>query len=248
MKNLLYLLVLFSLFSCKKKDVDIITVDTVPEEYENWNILKSPVDRSIEGIWGDYDKTLLISTRYNVFRSIDQGKNWQSVFKSQSAVFGIVQYRDTLFTMHAMATGGYGDFLINPIYYSFDDGISWQEYRKYNPFFDPAKFHVSEEARNLLRIGQVTNSDGTIFKIYRDFLDDPIREQGRFETPGVITSNGRRIDLPQLHQLSSLYLDSKERLYITGSDAVCGQDNKFAFCNSVGGRGVVYVSKNALPR
>ncbi len=242
MKNCLYLLALLTVFSCQRKDLD-----SVAPEYDDWYVLKSPIDRPIEGVWGDYDKTLLISTRYNVFRSIDQGKNWQSVFETNSAVFGIVQYRDTLFTMHGMANGSYGEFLVNVGNYSVDDGENWQAYRKYNPFFDPVNYRASEEVDRLLRVNQVTDSEGIAYKIYRDFLDDPVNRQGRFETPGIITSYGSRTNLPQLHQLSSLYLDSQKRIYLAGSDAVCTKNGEFAFCNSKGGRGVVYVSKYSLP-
>jgi hypothetical protein len=47
-----------------------------------------------------------------------------------------------------------------------------------------------------------------------------------------------------------LYLDDQQRLYLVGSDAVCGRGHSgqaFSFCNSKGGRGVVYVSKKTLP-
>ena len=246
MKNALYLFVLSILFSCQKKDLD-----SVAPEYENWHVLKSPIDRPIEGIWGNYDKTLLISTTFSIYRSTDRGKNWESVYEygagsGKSSVFGIVQYRDTLFTMQGKVLGNYGEFLTNANQYSVDDGKSWQAYRKYNPFFNPVNYRDSEEVQKILRTDQVTDSEGTSYQIYRDFLDDPVNQLGRFETPGVINSYGRRTNLPQLHQLSNLYLDAEERLYITGSDAVCRRE-PFAFCNSKGGRGVVYISKRSLP-
>lgn len=77
------------------------------------------------------------------------------------------------------------------------------------------------------------------------------RPSGPFETPGVISSDGRRVDLPQLPQLNRLFLDRQQRLYVAGSDAVCGRGGKtgepFSFCNSQQGRGVVYISKHVLP-
>ncbi|RYF51414.1 MAG: hypothetical protein EOO39_43240, partial [Cytophagaceae bacterium] len=88
---------------------------------------------------------------------------------------------------------------------------------------------------------------GVSYRINEVFLDGPTATTGQLETPGVITSAGRRIDLPQLHQLRSLYFDKQERLYIAGTDAVCGRGQNFAFCNSQNGRGVVYISKKPLP-
>lgn len=245
MKKLLYFPLLVLLFSCQKEHIDPFV-----SEYQDWYVLKSPIDRPIEGVWGNYDETILISTTFNVFRSTDQGRNWESVHEvgsGRAAVFGIVQYRDTLFTLHGKVFGNYGEYLTNANHYSIDDGKSWLPYKKYNPFFNVVNYHRDTvEVNKILRIDQATDSDGTSYRIYRDFLDDPIKKQGRFETPGLINSIGNRINLPELHQLSSLYLDAQQRLYITGSDAVCNRE-PFAFCNSKGGRGVVYVSKRALP-
>jgi hypothetical protein len=169
------------------------------------------------------------------------------VGSGRAAVFGIVQYRDTLFTMHGKANGSYGEYLTNADQYSIDDGKSWQPYQKYNPFFNLVNYHRdSVEVNKILRVDQAMGLEGTSYKIYRDFLDDPINKQGRFQTPGFITSIGNRTDLPQLHQLNSIYFDAKQRLYVTGSDAVCSRE-PFAYCNSKEGRGVVYISKRALP-
>lgn len=35
---------------------------------------------------------------------------------------------------------------------------------------------------------------------------------GTYERPGVIKSTGQRIDLPQLHQIQSLFFDDQQRL------------------------------------
>lgn len=245
MKIALFLLLLLGVLSCKKTETD-----TVAPEYQDWYTLKAPIDKDIQGVWGDRDKTLLISTMYNIFRSTDQGRNWQEVDSQQSGITGIIEYRDTLFAMNGLGNGLDTQLFIHPGKYSVDDGKSWTPYRKFNPFFDKPS-NINSVTHSQLYANSVTALNGQSYKINQVFLDSPTATSGYVETPGVITSDGRRIDLPQLHQLRSLYLDSKQRLYISGTDAICGRGGKtgepFSFCNSKQGRGVVYISKNPLP-
>jgi hypothetical protein len=235
MKKILCFLAVLAVLSCQKP-----ASETVLPEYSDWYTLKSPVDHAIEGVWGDWDKTLLISTGYAIFRSTNKGQTWQQVHKQSLGMFGVVQYKDTLFTMSGLLDN---KALLNPGNYSIDDGQHWQPYRGHNMVFE----YAPSLGYKGFPINPVTASNGVSYTINRVFLDGPTATTGNFETPGVVTSDGRRIDLPQLHQLSSLYLDSRERLYLSGSDAVCGRGKDFAFCNSKEGRGVVYVSKRSMP-
>jgi hypothetical protein len=183
-------------------------------------------------------------TRTNVYRSTDKGENWQEVLPFQNhGMFSIVQQQDTLFTMTGLANG---QFLTNASNYSVDDGKTWKAYTRHNPAFEISS--SSGQAINKFSISPVVNSSGVSYKINQVFLDGPTATTGVFETPGVVTSDGRRIDLPQLHQLRSLYLDSQQRLYIAATDAVCGRGlsgKSFSFCNSKNGRGVVYIAKKS---
>jgi hypothetical protein len=244
MKTLLYCTLLTLAFSCTRSEptVDLSPASPFPD-YPDWYVIQSPVDRTIEGVWGDYDKTLLISTMFQLFRSTDQGKTWQSVHEQRLGMFSVVSYQDSLFTMSARVGE---NAVADADNFSVDDGKTWQPYTGRNPILDLNPSGTNQP----FPINPVTASNGTSYRINRVFLDGPTATTGQSETPGVITGNGLRIDLPQLHQLQSLYLDTKQRLYITATDAVCGggQSGKpFSFCNSKGGRGVVYISKNSLP-
>lgn len=255
MKTLIYSAFLILFLSCRKNESDMVAPehDTVFAEYPGWHTLKAPVDSDIVGVWGDRDKTILISVGYAVFRSTDKGNHWQEVLAQQSnGISGFVQNQDTLFTMTGLSDQSAGEtyqqFMGYANKYSLDDGVTWQPYVKRNPILANTPTYGSVD--NRLRINPVVASTGTKYTINRVFLAGPTATVGQFETPGVITTSGRRIDLPQLHQLQSLYLDGQERLYIAGTDAVCGRGHSgegFSFCNSKQGRGVVYISKNPLP-
>lgn len=256
MKTLLYCSLLLLTLSCKKTPSDIVDPkpDTVLAEYPDWYTFKAPVDKDIQGVWGNRDKTLLISTRYLLFRSTDQGKNWQQVHQQSIAMFGVVQNGDTLFTMNGLASqtvkgsSESPQFLITADNYSLDDGQTWQPYRGRNRLLTDMPAPGTIDKR--LLVNPVVTTTGDSYKINRVFLDGPTATTGIFETPGIVTATGRRIDLPQLHQLQSLYLDEQQRLYIAGTDAVCGRGHSgeaFSFCNSKQGRGVVYISKHPLP-
>lgn len=242
MKTLLYCALLTLAFSCNKAETEVDAPSPDFPDYANWHVIQSPIDRIIAGVWGDYDKTLLISTTFQLFRSTDQGKSWQQVVEQQIGIFSVVAYQDTLFTM----TTRVGEIaLASADKFSVDDGQTWQLYRGRNPVFE-----LNGGPNQPFPINPVTAANGTSYRINRVFLDGPTATVGTFETPGIITGTGRRIDLPQLHQLQSLYLDAKQRLYITATDAVCGRGHSgqpFSFCNSKGGRGVVYISKQPLP-
>ncbi|MGM9508803.1 hypothetical protein ACS5NO_13795 [Larkinella sp. GY13] len=240
--------------SCQKNGSDLVNPahDTVLAEYPDWYTLKAPVDKDILGVWGDWDNTLLISTGFAVFRSTDQGRHWQQVLEQKIGLFGFVQNQDTLFTMSGLTNQSNKEFyqqvLVHANNYSLDDGKTWQPYTRRNPLLADIPTHNAVDKR--LLINPVVTSSGTGYKINRVFLNGPAATVGQFETPGVITATGRRIDLPQLHQIQSLYLDGHERLYIAGTDAVCGRGHSgegFSFCNSKQGRGVVYISKRPLP-
>ncbi|MCE6991277.1 hypothetical protein [Dyadobacter sp. CY323] len=250
MKVVLYCLLIIAALSCKRpgSHVDIIEQDTVLDEYPDWYTLKAPVDHTILGVWGNYNKTVVISTGSKLFRTSDQGKHWEQVHESTATLFGIVQYQDTLFAMNGIVNqnkqAAYQQMLITADNYSVNDGKSWQRYTGGNHvLYDIPEYGSADK----FLINPIVTPGKDTYGINRVFLDGPNATTGTYNTPGVITSTGRRVDLPQLHQIQSLFLDDQQRLYVVGSDAVCGSGEAFKFCNSQGGRGVVYVSKNSLP-
>lgn len=250
MKNLFLCLLVTTVLSCTRREteVDPGKEDTVMDEYPDWYVLKSPVDHAIMGVWGNYDKTVVISTGTEMFRTTDRGKSWQKVYEGTTTQFGIVSFQDTLFSMNGLVTQGkenvFHQVLLTAENYSVNDGQSWQRYRGTNSVLYTIPAY---EAKDKFFVNPIPATGDDTYEINKVYLNEPGALTGEFTTPGVITSTGWRIDLPQLHQIQSLYMDDQQRLYVVGSDATCKSQETFMFCNSRGGRGVVYVSKRRLP-
>jgi hypothetical protein len=247
MKANFYCVLLMFIISCKGPENDV-KADTVLDEYPDWHVIKSPTDQTIFGVWGNYDKTILITTLLSIYRSSERGENWEQVHNQSLGMNGIAQFQDTLYTMNILANqtkkSDYQQVLVHADNYSVDDGKTWHRYVARNPILaDLPEF----DSPNKFLINPIIAPSKVSYQINRVYLDGPNATTGNFETPGVLKSTGEKIDLPQLHQIQSLSFDDQQRIYIAGSDAVCGSKESFKFCNSKGGRGVVYVSKDPQP-
>ncbi|MDF7813180.1 hypothetical protein [Hymenobacter sp. YC55] len=233
---LLPAVLLLTLNACQKDSEN----DVQPEN-KDWYILTSPDNRAIQAVHGDIDGTLVITTNFKIYQTKDRGKTWSTAnYTSNIGLFGFLEQQDTLLALNGQignASNTSTAYAANPSHFSLDGGTTWQLYRKWS-----RKTYESRVARN-----RVTNSVGTEYSI--DYLLTPTSPSstGSFyvETVGIKTSTGRSLSLPQEHELTSLYLDSKSRLYVTGSAPLCGRRDKFAFCGEQ--NGTLYVSKSSQP-
>ena len=231
---------LLGLGACQK---DSKEEDAQPE-YADWYALRAPDARAIEAVSGDIDGTLVITTGYTVYQTTDRGRTWRTGnYPSRIKVFGFLQQQDTLLALEAQVKlgsiqqGMRESYACNPAYFSLDQGITWKPYRNWQRDAD----FVPRVARN-----HVTAASGTKYSI--DFLLTPVSPQSTssyIETVGVKTSTGQKLSLPQEHQINSLYVDKKSRLYVAASAPLCGQRENFAFCGEQ--NGVLYVSKKSQP-
>lgn len=237
MKRLLLPAILVLTLGACQKDSE----DEVQPENKDWYILTSPDDRAIQAVHGDIDGTLIITTNFKIYQTKDRGKTWQTAnYTSPIGLFGFLKQQDTLLALNGQlgsASNSTDTYAASPSHYSLDEGATWQPYiNKSRSPFEP------RIARN-----RVTNTAGTEYSI--DYLLTPTSPGSTssfyVETVGIKTSTGRTLSLPQEHQLTSLYVDSKSRLYVTGSAPLCGNRDKFAFCGEQ--NGTLYVSKNPQP-
>ncbi|UOQ65608.1 lipoprotein [Hymenobacter volaticus] len=237
MKRLLLPAILVLILSGCQKDSEN---DVQPED-KDWYILTSPDNRAIQAVHGDIDGTLVITTNFKIYQTKDRGKTWQTAnYTSPIGLFGFLKQQDTLLALNGQlgsALNSSTAYAVTPSHYSLDEGATWKPYRNWRRKAD-------WEPKTALN--RVTNSIGTEYSI--DYLLTPKSPNSTsfyVESVGIKTSTGRTLSLPQEHQLTSLYIDSKSRLYVTGSAPLCGRRDKFAFCGEQ--NGTLYVSKNPQP-
>jgi len=224
----------FSLDACQKDAKE----QTQPEpEYADWFALRAPDNRAIEAVAGDIDGTLVITTGYMVYQTTDRGRTWRtSNYSSRIKMFGFLQQQDTLLALDAQLDNVVNNpstaYAANASHFSLDQGFTWKPYRNWRRAnFEP------RVARN-----RVKTTSGTEYSI--DVLLTPTGPQSGssyVETVGLNTSTGQKLALPQEHQINSLYVDAKSRLYVAASAPLCGRRENFAFCGEQ--NGVLYVSK-----
>jgi hypothetical protein len=239
MKNILLTLLLGTLLlACQQGSEEPPQPEPyVKAEYPDWYTFQAPKNMQINGVWGDIDKTLLIAGISSIHRSTDRGKTWTKVYNNHPA-FGIAMVQDTLFSLQGRVWRPGPEFtsvlLDAPGVYSVDDGKTWRLYnrrhRRLSNVLDNLSYGVA--------IDPVTASSGAVYRI------KPVVEPGNTSSrSSIVMSAQRSVDLPNTHQLRSLYVDSRQRLYIVAEPAQCGRE----FCEPNTSLSVVYVSKKPMP-
>ncbi len=229
----LFAILLLALGACQKEPEEIIE-----PEYKDWYMLKAPDGRAIQAVYGDIDGPLIITTGFEIYQTKDRGKTWRTaIYPSNLGLTGFIRQQDTLLALNAQRGTAFDSttaHAVNPGYFSLDEGATWRPIRN-------AAYSQSRVA-----INRVMSTSGTEYSI--DYFLTPISPNSSssyVETVGIKTATGRVLTLPQDHQINSLYLDTKSRLYVAGSAALCGRRDKFAYCGLP--NGILYVSKIPQP-
>lgn len=231
-------LLLLGLGACRQQPEPQPTPVT---ENADWYILRSPEAREIVAVTGDLDGTLIITTSFNIYRTTDRGKTWQTSRPSNLGIFGFVERRDTLFTFTAR-WGSLVDsttiYAAHPTDYSADQGRTWQHYQ----FTSSTLAFASAKAP----LNRVRTPSGTTYRLATEQLPTaPTSNSFYVISKGILGPAGPLLPLPQEHQANSLYLDKQARLYVAASAPVCGRGKNFGFCGEQ--NGVLYISKKPLP-
>jgi hypothetical protein len=234
MKNLLFLgLLAFTLGACRK-DAE----EDVQPDYADWYALRAPDNRAIEAVSGDIDGTLVITTGFKIYQTKDRGKSWLTAnYNERLGLTGFLQRNDTLLAFTSQLGSALPTsiaYAAQPEYYSIDGGTQWQPYRNWD--------RKNSFSPRIARNQAASPLSGTEYSI--DILLTPINpgtSSSYVETVGIMTAAGRKLTLPQVHQIQSIYFDAKSRLYVAASAALCGRNEKFAFCGEQ--NGILYVSK-----
>lgn len=238
MKRILVLSLLpLALSACQKE-----TAEPVPLDYPDWYALRSPEGRAIEAVYGDIDKTLVVSTGFAIYQTKDRGKTWlPSTYNAHYGIEGFIMRNDTLLNLTATVSGNPPpadiSYAVSPLHYSVNYGATWLPYRNWSrkDAFDPR-----------VALNRATSPSGTEYSI--DVLRTPTNPGSNsyyVETVGIKSAAGKTLPLPHDHDITSISFDAKSRLYVTASAALCGHRENFAYCGER--NGVLYVSKNPQP-
>ncbi|MFD2718924.1 hypothetical protein ACFST9_09370 [Hymenobacter monticola] len=229
--------------ACQKKDPE-----ATPRETEDPDWIKLEIKTVFDGdeaysIWGDIDKTLLVSTKAHIYATSDQGKTWQERKNFASATYGFVSRNDTIFALSNYLTDAQGQKTASFVdYFTTDLGKTWVHVNtvprgreKYYRLTQP--FGRVEAAGNTYRTQEntqpIANSTSRLV-----VASDLLRTDGTTQT---------KMRLPTGHYLKGLYLDGQQRLYVAASGLRFDTSTGEAIDPTVGRPAVVYVSRRPLP-
>ena len=229
--------------ACQKKDTNITPRETEDPDWIKLEIKTVFSSDEAYSIWGDIDKTLLVSTKAQILSTSDRGKTWQEVKNFSSATYGLLSRNDTIFALGNYRTDAQGQKIASYVdYFTTDLGKTWayigvvpRGYEKYHLLNQP--FGLAEAAGITYRTQEntqpIANSTGRLV-----VASDLLRTDGTSQT---------NLRLPAGHYLNGLYLDGQQRLYVAASglrfDTTTGQ----AIDPTVGRPAVVYVSRRPRP-
>ena len=228
---------------CQKKDPDV-----TPRETEDPDWIKLEIPTRFSGdeaysIIGDIDKTLVVSTKAQVYSSSDRGKTWQETQYSYGAMFGFVMRNDTLFSLdsYRIEVSGHKT-ATNAKFYSTNFGQTWELFAKLpNGYYKAPAFSKP--------YGQIADG-GISYRTQENFRSMPNSSSQLVLASDLLRSDGTTetaVRLPVRRYLKGLHLDAQRRLYVGASgfrfDAVTGDPVN----SNMERAAVVYVSRQPLP-
>jgi photosystem II stability/assembly factor-like uncharacterized protein len=214
-------------------------------EDADWIKLEIPTKFSGDeaySVIGDIDKTMLVSTKAQVYSSSDRGKTWQESRYFASAVYGLLQRNDTIFALSSYATDGQGQKTATIAeYFTVDFGKTWT----YVSLLPNGYYRE----RKLTQIFGKVEVAGVTYRTQEN--TEPIANSTSrlvvasdlFRTDGTGQTTMR---LPARHYLKGLHVDAQQRLYVTASGLRFDANGK-AIDPTVGRPAVLYVSRRPRP-
>jgi hypothetical protein len=211
MRRSLHILILFLLISaCKKYDaVDDLTVEPV-FNHKDWNRIRIPDGGEIYAVAGSIDDTLLVTTLYNTYMVTDKGTTFTITSLNLNRTPGLLVNRDTIFALGR----DYYDvkyekhYASSSSYYTLNKGLTWNN----TDYKDSFKIMLN---------GVVTNKKHITYQLNYHSGPDKNGQGKNWVLPTTISTTddkGRQLTFEHPikdEQPINLYLDDKERLYIT---------------------------------
>lgn len=200
--------------SCKDQRL----IDKIPPTIDpfdsSWDRIRVPDGGTALAVIGSIDDTLLVTTMYHTYMVTNKGKN---VTRSNTKIYttpGLAAVQDTIY---AFAGQGYDQitktkFAGFPNNYTLDKGLTWHYFT--------VKPSISQ-----VDIGRVTTRDDVTYELEYHTGPDQNGQGNSYIHQTTINRIVNGVKSPFKHPVkdadpSNLYLDSKERLYITSGDTV----------------------------
>lgn len=228
--SIVALLTGFLLSACVKTDTKIAVL-----EDPDWIRLEAPTGGEATDVAGNIDSTLFVATMFKIYRTTNQGKTWDVVWSDNTGPNAVLIKNDTLWHMRSIITSSKTVYTDNASDYSLDAGKTWKSYQ-----WKPGNSYLTTKRQ----INQVEAADGTRYLIKENVAPDSyvnpsdiIRQTGNSQS---------QLRFPFKHVISSLLLDSKNRLYVAVSGTHIPETNRI-YCCPRDLPSVVYVSKRPLP-
>lgn len=229
--------------ACQKKDPE-----ATPRETEDPDWIKLEIKTVFSGdeaysIWGDIDKTLLVSTKAHIYATSDQGKTWQERKNFYSATYGLLSRNDTIFALSNYRTDAQGQKTASYVdYFTADLGQTWAYVGSVPRGYE--KYHTLSQSFGRVEAAGITYRTQENTQAIANSSTRMVVASDLLRTDGATQTKMR---LPAGHYLKGLYLDGQQRLYVAASglrfDASTGQP----IDPTVGRPAVVYVSRRPLP-
>lgn len=219
--------------ACTKTDRSAV----LPKD-PNWIRLEAPTGGQAMDVAGSIDSVLFIATTYAIYKTSDAGRSWERIRSDHTGPQGLYLRRDTLWRL----TSRGGTPAVKTIsgrfaYYTVDGGKTWKQDTN------------SVELRR--QINSVTAPEGTVYTVKENATPIPNTIGSAYVNPSDIErqakhGNSRLVAFPYKHVITSLLLDSKNRLYVAVSGTHIVETNRI-YCCPDDSPSVVYVSRNPLP-
>jgi hypothetical protein len=216
-------------FSCKKEN------DPSQPEDPNWIKLEIPDAERAYSVIGNIDDTLLVSTYINAYYTCDKGKTWHESKTFNTGVY-FIEIEDTIFTVMKESF----NYFLNKTgsstldYYTLDFGKKWERYKRHK-VMSPT-------------VGNATSSTGKIYSLKYNFKETHPNTYSTQPTDILIDGNQTldNMKLPFRYEILNLYIDSKNRLYITAAGGEYDEtSDSFIWPDSE--PAVIYISKKPNP-
>lgn len=233
-------MVLFNLFFYSCQNESKLSKATYFDS-NKWQKIEIPLGKNAYAIFGDIDDTLVVSTFYSVFFSVDNAVSWKESYKFNGAVNQFLEKNDTLYALlgrdwknREVSSAGICS------YFSLNKGVTWK------PINNSKQISITG------LVGFVQSKTGVQYRL----LDNYIGLNGDLNTLYASNSDIERkinnvwtkIDPPTFNKFYNLHLDKKNRLYIAGTSYELDKKSKILTGSKLNNPAIVYISKKPFPK